>query len=218
MSTPTKNPQPPAKTPAPRPYRGAGPPALGPRKSRVRPGPRTRFGRTAAPRRAPAAADPSPERAVRDAAPAVRLAQPLRAARGTLPRPRPTTREGRRAGKCSPPAPLSLQPRARSPSAGGREHPLGSAHAGGHETRIRTPSGPAADRSWFGKWDGDPLRTQARRGPSGTQERDRYGGHSRTWGKRREGPFRIAGRRVGGTFGSRITGRGRRGAQESSPL
>lgn len=117
MSTPTKNPQLPAKTPVP--YRGAGPPALGPRKSRVRPGPRTRLGRTAAPRRAPAAVDPSPERAVRDAAPAVRLAQPPRAARGTLPRPRPTTREGRRAGKSSPPAPLSLRPRARSPFAGG---------------------------------------------------------------------------------------------------
>ena len=166
----------PAKTPAPRPYRGTGPPALGPGKSRVRPGPSTRLGRTAAPRRAPAAADSSPGRAARDAAPAVRLAQPPRAARGTLPRPRPTTREGRRAGKSSPPASLSLRPRAHSPSAGGQEHPLGSAHAGGHGTRIRTPSGPDADRSCFGKWDGDPLRTQTRRGPSGPRERDRYEG------------------------------------------
>lgn len=56
--------------------------------------------------------------------------------------------------------------------------------------------GRGADRSWVGKagpgqWDGDPLCTQGRRGPSGTRERD-MGVPSRAWGKWGEGLFRIA--------------------------
>lgn len=135
-TTPTKNQPPPpprAKTPArPGPTAAPVPPALGPGKSRVRPGFHTaQAHRTSDELRPRTRAWASCEgRSARSATGAA-----AEAAQGC--RARPTAREAPRR-KSSSPSPPSLRPRAHAhPPPAGREHPLGSGHAVGTGQGIR---------------------------------------------------------------------------------